>query len=244
MGPSPSAERWRDLSLELRGSAVEVLDALVRADWEFACNEHLLPATQVGEGGDPGATPDSADMPAPGASIPLEVVPTGPDAATDPLYDALLTAIYRAERHFWVSTPYFVPDEAVLHALRVAARRGVDVRIFVPDRSNHGIADVVAAPLLRELEGCGATIWRHRGMLHAKAVLVDDGLAMVGSANLDMRSLFLDYEIVLFLRESREVARLVEWFETTRANCTQGTARAGILQRRLEGFAWLLSPLV
>lgn len=228
LGPKPSADRWRDLSLRLEGPVVRVLDALVRADWHFACGERLT----------------AAEAAASAEGVAVQVVPTGPDAPTDPLYDALLTALYRAEQRIWVATPYFVPDEALMRALRAATRRGVDVRLYVPAVSNHGLADRVAAPSLRELEANGARILRYPRMLHAKTVLVDQHTAMVGSANFDMRSLFLDYEIVLTMHEAAEVRALQRWFEATERDATAGAPVSGFWQRRLEGLAWLLSPLI
>ena len=230
LGPTPNPDRWRDLSLWLEGDAARALDAIVRADWQYACNEELHPVPHpLGPGED---------------AIPLKVVPSGPDAVTDPIYEALLTAIYRADRSVWLSTPYFVPDAALLQAVSAALRRGVEVQIFVPRNSNHALADRVAWPSLRELEAAGAKIWCYPHMLHAKAVCVDGTWGVVGSANFDMRSLFLDYEIVLFFERAAEVTRLAQWFDATRALSELGMAPATFWQKRTEGFAWLLSPLL
>lgn len=232
LGPTPDPTRWRDLSLWVEGEAARALETIVRADWEFASGEALA------------ASPSGANAEDGAEAIPLTVVPSGPDAATDPIYEALLTAIYRADRSLWISTPYFVPDAALQQAVFAARRRGVDVQIFVPRHSNHALADRVAAPSLRELEAAGAKIWCLPHMLHAKAVCVDGSWGVVGSANFDMRSLFLDYEIVLFFQRPAELERLTRWFDETRAQSELGMAPATFWQRRSEGFAWLLSPLL
>ena len=228
IGPTPSPTRWRDLSTLVTGDAVAKLDTIFRADWEFAAKTPLLA---------PGAAP------APGL-VPLRVIPSGPDSPSDPIYDALLTTIFRANTRVWVSTPYFIPDEPLMRALTIAARRGVDVRIFVPNRSNHLLADLVAGPSLRELEPEGVHVHRHRTMLHAKTVLVDDTLAVVGSANFDMRSLFLDYEIALFFSGKDEVTRLTSWFDATRARSDDGAPQAGWARARVESVVRLLAPLL
>jgi cardiolipin synthase len=228
MGPEPSPRRFRDLSVLVRGESVAALDAIFCADWEFASGQALAPIALGGE-------------PTPGTTA----VPSGPDCPTDTIYEALLTAIFRAERRFWLATPYFVPDEGLARALEIAARRGVDVRVLVPERSNHRIADLVAAPSLRELAAAGGKVYRYRpGMLHAKAVLVDDELAIVGSANFDMRSLFLDYEIALFFRSPSEVSELSAWFEATLESCSFGPPRSGSPRAAVEAILRLLSPLV
>ncbi len=234
--PRPDASpRWRDLSTLVTGEVVRPLGAIFDADWEFA-------------GGTILATP-SASGTAPLASHepharPLHVVPSGPDSPNDAIYDALLMAIFRAESRFWIATPYFVPDEPLTRALTVAAHRGIDVRVFVPARSNHLVADLVAGPSLRELALEGVRVLRYRTMLHAKAILVDRSLAIVGSANFDMRSLFLDYEVALFFSGADEVTRLEEWFGATLARCDEGAPQAGWARTRVESVARLLAPLL
>jgi cardiolipin synthase A/B len=229
MGPSPLATRWRDLSTLVAGEAVRPLEAVFDADWEFASG--VSPATR-------------ADHAYAEGGAPLRVVPSGPDSPSDAIYDAILTAIFRAESRFWVSTPYFIPDEPLTRALTVAARRGIDVRIFVPAKSNHLIADLVAGPSLRELEAEGVRIYRHRTMLHAKAILVDETLAIVGSANFDMRSLFLDYEVALFLSTPAEVELLASWFRGVLERCGERLEDAGRARGLAEDLGRLLAPLV
>ena len=228
MGPQANPSRFRDLSLLLQGGTVASLDAVFRADWEFARGESLA------------AVADDATT-SPG----IQVVPSGPDCATDPIYDAMLTAAFRAERRFWVATPYFVPDDGLARALEIAARRGVDVRVIVPRRSNHWLADLAAAPLLRDLTAAGGLVQRYvPGMLHAKAVLVDDSFAAVGSANFDMRSLFLDYEISILLSRPADIARLAGWFEETLHSTLPGPPVSGIFRRQAENVSRLLAPLI
>jgi cardiolipin synthase A/B len=227
MGPSPDDQRWRDLSLLVQGEAVFELDAVFRADWEFACGEVLAePARQ-----------------SPGP-IPVRVVPSGPDSASDPIYDADLTAIFRAERRIWIATPYFVPDDALLRALVIAVRRGVDVRVLAPAHSNHLLSDLASASCLRDLSAAGVAIHQFGKMLHAKTLLVDDTLCVVGSANFDMRSLFLNYEIALFFSGSAEVQRLKIWFEAGFPTCHVGPPPVGPIRSAIDDVARLVAPLL
>ncbi len=228
MGPRPNPDRWRDLSVLISGQGAATLDAIFRADWEFACRE-VLPSPQTASAGGP---------------VPICVVPSGPDSASDPIYDAMLTLIFRAERRFWVATPYFVPDEPLARALSVAARRGVDVMVIVPNRSNHPVADLVGGPYLRDLADAGVRVRRVPRMMHAKAVLSDDSVAAVGSANFDMRSLFLDYEVSLFLTGEAEIRRLAQWFGDTVKDAADGPPVAGRIRRVIETAARLFSPLI
>jgi cardiolipin synthase len=225
MGPTPDPLRWRDLSLLLEGEAVSELDAVARADWEFACGEQLSEAKKSAFG-----------------SIPVQVVPSGPDSESDPIYDADLTAIYRAEKRIWIATPYFVPDEALLRALLIAVRRGVDVRVITPARSNHLLSDCASGSCLRDLSSAGVQIRRYVRMLHAKTLLVDDTLAVVGSANFDMRSLFLNYEIALFFSGQDEVRRLSRWFEDSFNETSLGPPKAGAWRSAVDDVARLIAP--
>jgi cardiolipin synthase len=227
LGPTPDPERWRDLSLLVSGAAVAELDAVFRADWEFACGERLSAPERLAPG-----------------EIALAVVPSGPDAASDPIYDADLSAIFRAERRIWIATPYFVPDEFLLRALVIAVRRGVEVRVLTPERSNHPLSDVAASSCLRDLSASGAIIQRFRRMIHAKALLVDDSLCVVGSANFDMRSLLLNYEIALFFSGQAEAERLRQWFVASFDECSLGPPRAGPLRAALDDLARLVAPLL
>ncbi|HEX2671257.1 MAG TPA: phospholipase D-like domain-containing protein, partial [Polyangiaceae bacterium] len=227
LGPSPDPERWRDLSLLVSGEAVADLDAVFRADWEFACGERLPAPARLA-----------------GGEIPVRVVTSGPDVANDPIYDADLSAIFRAEHRIWIATPYFVPDEALLRALMIAVRRGVEVRVLAPERSNHPLSDFAAGSCLRDLSAAGVIIQRFHKMLHAKALLVDDSLCVVGSANFDMRSLFLNYEIALFFSGGAEVERLRSWFAASFGQCSLGPPRAGWVRAALDDLARLVAPLL
>ncbi|HEY0463838.1 MAG TPA: phospholipase D-like domain-containing protein [Polyangiaceae bacterium] len=227
LGPTPDPERWRDLSLLVAGAAVTELDAVFRADWEFTCGEIL-----------------AAPEPLAAGEIELRVVPSGPDAASDPIYDADLSAIFRAERRIWIATPYFVPDEVLLRALRIAVRRGVEVRVLTPARSNHSLSDFAASSCLRDLSAAGVIIQRFRKMLHAKALLVDDSLCVVGSANFDMRSLFLNFEIALFFSGPAQAERLEAWFSASFVECSLGPPSAGVLRAGLDDLARLVAPLL
>jgi cardiolipin synthase A/B len=225
--------RWRDIMLELRGPSVARLDEIFRSDWAFAERESLVAAPLTDA--EPGWTSFERGR--------VQVVPSGPDVPGDTLYDAVLTSLFEAQRRIWIATPYFIPDEALVRGLALAARRGVDVTIVVPARSNHITADLAGASSLHELQAAGARIrpWR-RGMLHAKAALFDD-VAVMGSANFDMRSLFLSYEVSLFLTSPADVALIERWFEATLALCEARLPRPGRARAAFESVGRLLAPL-
>jgi len=142
-------------------------------------------------------------------------------------------------------TPYFVPDSTLLLALTLAARRGVTVDLLLPRRSNHRLADLARPSALRDMTAAGARVWLTPGMIHAKAVIFDDHLALAGSANLDERSLFLNYELMIAFYEGGDVQRFAQWIERERAGATLHHSHApGFAREFWEGLVrWLVFQL-
>jgi cardiolipin synthase len=232
MGPTPDPKRWRDLSLVIAGPVVADLAQLFRSDWNFATGEDLGPVPRP-----PAAAHGFDDCPA-------QVVASGPDVAGDPLYETLLSVLFTATRRIWVVTPYFVPDEMLARALELAARRGVDVRLIVPHHSNHITADLARVGFLRQIYNAGGRILLFDPViLHAKVVLVDD-LAVIGSANMDMRSLFLNYEVALFLYCNSQVEEIADWVASL-VPCSQvGLPVQNWTAELAENVVRLLAPLL
>ena len=151
-------------------------------------------------------------------------VASGPDRRDDTLHDLLMTAAYHANQRILAVTPYFVPDDALLQALLMAARRGVKVSLVLPARSNHRLADIAREKSVRALVDAGADVRLTPCMVHAKVLVIDEGVAMCGSLNLDGRSLFLNYEAMAVFYGRDEVQWLAEW---TRSLAATGQPHPG-----------------
>jgi cardiolipin synthase len=235
IGPPGTSGLWHDLSVIVEGPAVQELDALFASDWGFATGKE-----PCGIG-----NPQFDARPAGMESSVVQVVASGPDVAGDPLYESLLALIFAARERIWIVTPYYVPDEMLSRALSLAARRGVDVRLLVPARSNHITADLARGSYLRDLHTAGGQVLLYGPvMLHAKAVLFDDQLAVIGSANMDMRSLFLNYEVALFVSTPSQVAEVSDWASALMADAQRDLPAPDRWREIFENIVRLLSPLL
>lgn len=220
---------WTDLAFTLRGPAVASFIDVFESDWS-------------GTGGG-GRDTNSAQQPHTGGAV-AQLVPAGPDLHHDGLHDGLVNAIHRATDRVWIVTPYFLPTDTLLEALSVAGRRGVDVRVILPRRSNQRIADFARGAYLRDLQNAGCRIMQFGpGMLHAKTSVIDN-IALVGSANFDVRSMLLNFEDMLVLHDPDSVSKLAEWIATQQARCETGVADAGILRRIGEGLFRIGAPIL
>jgi cardiolipin synthase len=226
---------WRDTHLLLDGDAVYELQNIFVRDWKLASGETL---------DDPAFWPPHACT----SHERAQIVSCGPRLGGNEIYDGLLAAIGAARERVWIATPYFVPDDGLKAALRTAALSGVDVRLIVP-----GVADtrfVLAATLSHaaDLREAGVKVYRYRkGFIHAKVIIVDRLLASVGTANLDMRSFYSNYELNALLFDAKPIGRLEEDFRKDFADSREVSAEElrGLTAGARAGraLARLLSPL-
>jgi cardiolipin synthase len=238
MGPQPYPKRWKDLAFTLEGPGVRHWLNVFAGDWAFAAKESLT-AEQLKM---PEPMPLAGERDSSGV---VQLVPSGPDMPNDALHDALLSVIYTAKRRFWAVTPYFVPDDALCQALLLAVRRGVDVRIVMPRRSNHPLPDIVRGIPLRQIQDAGGLVLFYAPkMLHSKVVLMDDAVAVLGSANMDIRSLLLNYETAMFVYSGAEIAAVAGYIEGIMADCACGIGKASLGRALGESVVRLVSPLL
>lgn len=227
---------WRDVHLMIRGPAAQQLQAIFVEDWYFASRYDLA---------HPAFFPPAE---AQGQGI-VQIVESGPDATVEAIHRLYFAAIASARERVWLTTPYFVPDRAILVALQTAALRGVDVRLILPSFSNHRVTFHAGRSYYDELLGSGVRIHEYLpGMLHTKTMVVDGSFATIGSANLDVRSFRLNFELIAVLWDATAVSRLEALFEEDLRNTEpvdlDAWRRRGKVLRVKEGFGRLCSPLL
>ena len=227
---------WLDLSFDLGGPLVQQAQAQFDVDWNFATDKHAqettLPAT---------ASPLKTDSSKPYAQL----IASGPDHPDDTFFTLLISACFTSQRRILAVTPYFVPDASLLTSLTLAARRGIEIDLVIPAQSNHRLADLARHRSLRDLVGAGGHVWVHPRMIHAKGLVIDDELAFAGSANLDGRSLFLNYEMMIAFFDRKAVHEFSRWMSSRKKECAPYVARKPTVLRELsEGLIlWLAFQL-
>lgn len=234
LGEASDSKRWDDILYYLEGPAVFSFYQIFHNDWNYARgDDEPLELTETLE-----------HITTTGENI-VQVVPSGPDIPTDALYETLLNAIYTCKERIWIVTPYFVPDDNIVKALIIAHHKGVDVKLITPKQSDHLIADLGRSSYMRELDAIGVDVVLYEGeMLHAKAILFDDLGGMVGSVNIDNRSLFLNYEIVTFAYSAAFMESMEAWMEKLMSNATRGMKKPSKIREAVENIMKVFAPLL
>jgi cardiolipin synthase len=234
LGKNPALGYWRDCFVRLEGPAVADLQCVFRQDWEFTCGETLADEKYA--------------PPQPGSgNVSVQIADSGPDQETNTIREIYFLAIISARRRLWISSPYLVPDNGLFDALRAARYRGVDVRILTLLRPDHYISYYAGLYYAADLLAYGVKIYLYRkGMMHAKMMMVDGRWGMIGSANLDNRSLHLNFEIGCILHDAEQVAQLETVYQRDLDDAVpldQKTLEArSLASRALENACRLFTP--
>ena len=232
------AGAWHDLAIRIRGPAVDQLQEVFADDWYFAHGQDLADPKYFGK--HQGKTLGSATC---------ELVASGPDSLHEQMQDVLFMAINEARERVFIVSPYFIPNPPILAALRSALFRGIDVRIMMPGRSDVRIARWASRsfyPLLLEV---GVRLFEYRaGMLHAKAVLFDRELSLVGSANINNRSFRLNFEASMLVGDTKLNESLAALFEKDCASSEEilldNVVNRPWRMQVIDSAAHLLSPIL
>ncbi len=230
---------WVDAMARLEGPGALALNAIFRWDWEVETGRDL---DALAEGGDP------FDALQPGETD-VQVIPSGPGRTGNSIYQLLLLSMYSARREIGITTPYFVPDEAVSTALLTAAERDIKVTVIVPERNDSGLVHYTCRSYFDDMLAAGIRIFLFKGgLLHTKSVVVDRQVALFGSVNLDIRSFWLDFELTLGVYDPDFSQRLLAlqdiYIEDSIPLDLQTWRQRPRRERFVENLARLASPLL
>ncbi|OCT11157.1 cardiolipin synthase [Paenibacillus pectinilyticus] len=236
VGGNPKLGFWRDTHLMIHGDAVNELQRTFLTDWLFVSGEKLTAEAQL--------YPVHKEM---NPSL-VQVISSGPDTRWDAIQEMYFAGLITAKNRIWVTTPYFIPDPSIIMALKSAAISGVDVRIILPYKGDSRIVQYASRSYLQELLQAGVRFYLYRkGFIHAKIILIDELMATVGTANMDMRSFFSNFELNAVMFDEEIIQRLERDFVMDLEECTEVKLEEFVMrskmEKRKEAIAHLLSPL-
>lgn len=235
MGRDPSIGNWRDTHVRITGPVVKNIQLSFLNDWFWATSRAIelhweLPA--------PSTTGSSA-----------LILTSGPADQVETCSLMFLNAILSARKRIWIASPYFIPSEAIIKALKIAALRGIEIRIMIPMKPDHRIVYMAGYSYFLELNLPGIHFYRYKpGFLHQKVFLVDDYLAGVGTANADNRSFRLNFEMTAIVNDCRFACQVERMLACDFSHCIELEAdsylRKSVLFRFGVKLARLLSPIL
>lgn len=227
---------WRDTHIKLEGESVYSLQRIFLHDWHFATREKIMSPKYFPE------------MPAFG-SQPIQITASGPDSEWASILQSHFTAIVSARERVYIASPYFVPDESILMALKTAALSGVDVRLILPNKPDHYSVFWASMSYIQEVIEAGVNVYLYqKGFMHAKVLLVDGVVASVGTTNMDLRSFNLNFEVNALIYDKDVVKRLEDDFsrdiKDSKLIIYEEWINRGFWTRFKESSARLLSPML
>lgn len=236
LGKDPKMGYWRDTHLLLEGDAVYYIQYVFLKDWKLASGESMSHPRLF-----PKHTCEHQEA--------VQIVGSGPDGEIDASQEMYYAALCSAKERIWITSPYFIPDPAICRALKSAVLRGVDVRIIIPAKPDNKLVYHASLSYLENLQDAGVKFYRYtKGFMHAKIMIVDKLLATVGSANLDMRSFYSNFELTAVLLKPDAITPLVIGFEKDLKHSEYidpvKYKERGRIIKLGEGLCQLLSPLL
>ena len=236
MGKNKKFGYWRDTHIRIEGTSVYMLQMTFLIDWYYNTKEVLLNMNYF---------PRLNNF---GNSM-IQVVASGPDSDWEAIHYAYFLAICQAKKSIYIETPYFIPDESILRALKSAALSGVDVRIIFPKIADHKIVNIASYSYFDDILKSGGRVYLYeKGFIHSKVIIIDNSIASTGSANMDLRSFMLNFEINAFIYDRKVIDLMKEDFFEDMKNSKEINKdefkNRSIVQKSKESVARLFSPIL
>lgn len=230
---------WRDTHLRIQGSGILSLHLRFLLDWNYAAKENLFGQKKYFEKVYPGERDHCL----------MQIISSGPDTARQMIHDNYLRLITKAKERIYIQSPYFIPDESVMDALMIAVHSGVEVNIMIPCKPDHPFVYWATYSYIGDLVMAGANCYTYdNGFLHAKGIVVDGKVFCYGTANMDIRSFALNFEVNAVVYNEEKAKEMEERFRTDLRVCTKitGNMYGGrkLIIRIKEQVCRLLSPVL
>ncbi len=230
---------WRDTHLRIRGMGVMGLQLRFILDWNYAAGEKLSQREELF------AEPPAGER----DHCELQIISSGPDNSLEQIRDNYVRLFTKAKKRICIQTPYFIPDEAVLSALLIAVRSGIEVNLMIPCKPDHPFVYWATYSYMGDLLYAGANCYTYdNGFLHSKGIIVDGEVFCYGTANMDIRSFALNFEVNAVVYSRKKALEMEQVFREDLKHCTQITrdmyAARSLKIRFKEQVCRLLSPLL
>ncbi|TJX14023.1 cardiolipin synthase [Tissierella creatinini] len=228
---------WRDTHIKITGSAIGSLQWRFFLDWRYATNKSVGSCQSY-------LVDESSEK-----TVGIQIVTSGPDSKWPSIKDGYMKIIANARNKIYIQTPYFIPDDSILEAIRIAGLSGVDVRIMIPNKPDHIFVYWASHSYIGELLRAGVKFYNYeKGFLHPKVFIMDDFVSSVGTANLDIRSFKLNFEVNAFIYDEITNLKLTEQFFKDLKDCTEITlenySKRSKIVKIKESISRLLSPIL
>jgi cardiolipin synthase len=237
IGLKKSMGYWRDTHLKIEGPAVYDMQTRFLLDWRVASGEEILELSKYYP------EPDIT------GSTGIQIVSSGPDSPQEEIKQGYIKMINSAKTSICIQTPYFIPDESIQEALKIAALSGVDVKIMIPNKPDHVFVYWATYSFIGDLLNAGVKAYTYNnGFLHAKSIVVDQKISSVGTANFDIRSFKLNFEVNAFIYDIHVSEQLYAAFSNDLSYCSEITLekynhRSNIIKFK-ESISRLLTPVL
>ena len=229
---------WRDTHMRIEGSAVHPLQTRFLLDWNQASAHHRISYSER----------YFPAIPLKGNTA-MQIVSSGPDTEYTGIKNGYIKMIMSAKKYVYIQSPYFIPDDTFFDAVQIAALSGIDVRIMIPNKPDHPFVYWATYYYAGKLLEAGAKIYHYdKGFIHAKMIVIDDEISTVGTANIDVRSFSLNFEVNAFIYDHDISHNLAEIFEKDILDCTELTIETygnrSLSVKFKESISRLLSPIL
>lgn len=233
---NPKFGFWRDTHLRLEGESVHTLQETFLNDWYFITQEEIIEKRYY-------------PLPEPCGETLTQIIAGGPDSKQESMKELFFTILATAQKEILLTTPYFIPDESMIMALKSAALSGINVKVLVQGKPDHKLPYLASSSYFGDLLKAGVEIYRYqKGILHSKVLTVDEQICFVGSANFDIRSFQVDFELSAMIYSSKLTERLNQDFDRDLKVSIQLSKEdyvsRSLWQKMQEANARLLSPLL